>query len=342
MKEISLLLNLHFTANMYKSMYINIMKTLMERNKIIHDILRLWGKVLEITDEKLYINLQTKSHPLNLNKIHKIISEQAPCNTDWIEGLNVVKYYKFMKGVITICHRNMIPPGSPALLYHSLCYTAKAVQDALDKRKQQRKEGKSSSVATDTVAEEKWKNVFIVITKQKNLVKLGLPKNTKLIITGKRSGIIQQCGNITNNSSLIKYLILRGIFIKQILLPTGKSSMTMATSLYFNEKNSRKKCKTFCGNKSYLHFIEKHAINDYKCSLFPTIVITRVGLAKNEDRSPISQASFESPSTNYQREAVRKKQNYLSDTCSCLMFSKCLPIGTAYETGIKIKSLYCE
>jgi hypothetical protein len=297
---------------------------------VIEKILKL---LLQFLTKSQYNYLKQKSKPFSFRKqilpmlAQQLVSEESVK----FRHMRQMEVFNLFTMVVKIVKRNMVQPGSPALLYYALEYTAKNVQDSLDKKK---KLLESNMVTKEIVKQEKYRDLFLVTCLEANIVDrlshIQLPKNVTFSLVPKNRALVQQVSSTTTNtSSIVKNLLLNGIFIVHVFERKTRQRFRSRATHYLNCREAQRPCPTFCGNTSVFHFIDKHVFPDYKNSIFEPIVFSRVGIANNPFRTSAAKVCFEAPCRNYQIESVKSKQhNVNADVCSSLFFSAPLPVGT--------------
>ena len=309
---------------------------------LITKILRIYLALLKSNYPVKYNILFHNSAPFNLKtQIIPILSCQLAKQYPIYPTLNnftLLQYHNFLTTVIQICQRNVHQPGSPVLLYYALEYTAKSVQETLDKKKKQQiVHSTTEEKKNDFSSNNALRNIFVVVGESLDKKLPVILNYTKFSFKIKNTtqAIIQQCGS-SNNSSIIKLLFLNEIYILHIFAKKTKQQFRNILTLYLNWKYTHKECETICGDSSAPHFIEEHIFPCYQKSIFEPIIFSRVGVSSNPFRSSAAKVCFEAPTSNYQNESVLSKNNNLEDVCSNLFFSEPLPVGTGYNSKIHV------
>jgi hypothetical protein len=306
----------------------------MSKCQVIEKILKL---LLRFLTKSQYNYLKQKSKPLLFRQqIIPMLAQQLKDENVKYRSLRQSEVFKFLATVVRIVKRNMIQPGSPALLYYALEYTAKNVQNSLDKKK---KLQEPYNVCREIVKQDNYRNLFLIIYPAGKIADplsgIQLPKNVTYSLISETRALIQQVSSTTTNtSSIVKNLLLNGIYIVHVFQRKSRQRFRSLATHYLNCRETQRPCPTFCGNTSRVHFIDKHIFPDYRNSIFEPIVFSRVGIANNPFRTSAAKVCFEAPCRNYQIEAVKSIQyGVSSDVCSSLFFSAPLPVGSGAQAN---------
>jgi hypothetical protein len=316
--------------------------TLMNKQKIIYNILLLWHSRLKCKRRHLFKMLENKCFPLQIKRDLLNIASHQLCKLRNFNpaGLTLQLYYKLMSEIALVCSRNIMPPGTPAILNYALYLTAQGVQDSLDKKKQTNTRQNLKTIKSCPFDKNSIKDILVVCSYYDilplliSLMDEKLMRNASYEILTAHTAIIRQKGSTACCTNIILLLLCHGIYVMKNLLPKRKSNVQNILSLYLNSYSPSTKCSTFCGNTSKIHFVENHIIPDYQNGQFEKNVFTRVGVATNESNGGAKLICFESPVKNYQRLAASNKTFQINDICARMLFSYPLPGGTSYQNTL--------